>query len=132
MPNEEWSGDRVAAALARLEGAGYPQSRMARLAGVSPSTINRWGRGRVRPGYDAARRLAAATWHRHPAEARELVEASGYAWSQPSAPPPEPLVAPELAAELRRRHPEDAEYVIAELERRRAERLGEPRGGQAS
>ena len=128
MRNEEWSGTRVAAALARLEDAGYPQSRMARLTGVSQSTINRWGRGIVRPGYDAVRRLAAAVWRRHPDIARELVEASGYAWSDPSDAPPEPLVDPEVAEMLRRRYPEEADEFIAELERR----LSEPREDQAA
>lgn len=129
MPNEEWSGARVAAALARLEDAGYPQSRMARLTGVSQSTINRWGRGIVRPGYDAIRRLAAGVFRPHPDIARELVEASGYAWAEPQLPP-EPLVAPELAASLRKYAPEQADRIIADLERERS--ASAPREGQAS
>jgi len=43
---------------------------------------------------------------------------------------PEPLVDPEVAAILRRRYPDEAEEIIAELERRRAARLSESPGGQ--
>lgn len=126
--HKEWSGARVAAALARLSDAGYPQSRLARLAGVNRSAVNRWSRGENRPTYDAVRRLSAGVWRAHPDEARELVEASGYAWSEPSELEPEPLVDPEVAEMLRRRYPGEADEFIAELERR----LSEPREGQAA
>ena len=129
MHYEEWSGTRVAAALARLGDAGYPQSRLARMAGVNRSQVNRWSRAENRPGYDAVRKLAAGLWRAHPDLARELVEASGYAWSEPPEAPPEPLVDPEVAEMLRRRYPGEADDLIAELERR----LSEPREeGQAA
>ena len=84
MHYEDWSAARIAAALARLEDAGYSQPGMARLADVSQSTVNRWSRGKVQPGYAAVRKLAVAVWRKHPGIARELVEASGYAWAEPS------------------------------------------------
>lgn len=138
--NEEWSGPRVAAALARLEDAGYSQSRTGRLAGVGQSTISRWGKGKVRPGYDAVRRLAVAVWRPHPDVARELVEASGYPWQEPSEqslPPPDPLAdllgsaadADEVRAKIRRRKGADADWYISALEdalRPPAEDAGDP------
>lgn len=119
---EEWSATRVAAVLTQLDEAGYPQSQLARMAGVSQPTISRWRQGKVRPGHDAAQGLALATWRRHPVQARELVEASGYRWTEPPEPEPEPLVDPEVAAILRRRYPDDAAELIAELGRREAAR----------
>lgn len=121
MHTEDWSGTRVAAALARLGDAGYPQSRLARMAGVNRSQVNRWSRGENRPGHDAVRRLAAAVWREHPDVARELVEASGYAWAEPAdaerSPPPA-----RLREETREAIREDlgndviAEQVIAYVE----------------
>jgi transcriptional regulator with XRE-family HTH domain len=141
MHNEEWSGSRVAAVLARLEDAGYSQSRISRISRIGQATISRWSRGENRPSYDGARRLAVAIWRQHPDLAQEMMEASGYPWQEPADAPSEPLVAPELADSLRRSLDEDAEWVIAELERRRAERRAgqpaaqeppEPREGQAA
>lgn len=103
--NEEWSGTRVAAALARLEDAGYPQPGMAALARVSQSTVNRWGHGKVRPGHDPVRRLALAIWRERPGLARELVEASGYVWAEPAAedlPPPPKRLREDTKAAMRR------------------------------
>jgi transcriptional regulator with XRE-family HTH domain len=93
MQNEEWSAARIGAALAKLEDAGHSQPKMAEMAGISQSTVNRWIRGKVQPGYSAVRKLAVAVWRRHPDVARELVEASGYAWAEPQDVP-EPV--PEL------------------------------------
>lgn len=114
MHNEEWSAARIAAALARLEDKGLSQPKMARLAGVSQSTVNRWSRGRVQPGYSAVRKLAVAVWRGHPDEARELVEASGYAWAEPQDspdPPPELDDDTELMERLRRAYRNDPEMV---------------------
>jgi len=111
MHNEEWSGTRVASALARLGDAGYPQARLARMAGVNRSQVNRWTRGENRPGYDAVRRLAIGVWHRHPELARELVEASGYPWTEPSEADRSP---PGLIDERLGR--EDAELVRKALQ----------------
>lgn len=124
MRNEDWSATRIAAALAKLEDTGLSQPRMARLAGVSQSTVNRWSRGRVQPGYAAVRKLAVAMWPRHPDLARELVEASGYAWAEPSEAPPPDVLADELgqdtADRVRRelaRRGEAGAVVLAEFER---------------
>jgi transcriptional regulator with XRE-family HTH domain len=100
MRNEDWSAARIAAALAKLEGAGLSQPEMARMAGVSQSTVNRWSRGRVQPGYGAVRRLAVAAYRTRPDLARELVEASGYAWAEPQELPPEPVVPERLRREI--------------------------------
>lgn len=126
MHNEEWSGAGVAAALARLEDAGYPQSKIARLTGVSQSTINRWGRGVVRPGYDPVRRLAVAVWRQHPDIARELTEAAGYIWAEPDeteAPPPTPLEellgldgAEDFRRKMRAKKGVHAAYYLSGLE----------------
>lgn len=124
MHNQEWSAPKVAAALARLEDAGYAQPQMARLADVSQSTVNRWSRGRVQPGYSNVTRLAAAVWRHHPALARELVEASGYGWSEPAEPEPVDVlaevwgqdVADMVRAEVRKRVPQQAEAILRAIE----------------
>lgn len=115
----EWSGTRIAAAITALKVSGFSEQRIGRLAGVNRSTANRWARGINRPDNDAVRRLAAALWRRHPREARELVEASGYPWAEPvAAPEPEPSISPALLAAVRREvDPADQERVIAALER---------------
>lgn len=123
--HNEWSAARVAAALARLEDAGYSQPEMARLAGVSQSTVNRWSRGKVQPGYGTATRLASAVWRRQPQLARELVEASGYAWAEPTGEP-EPVdvlaevwgkeIADSVRSEVRKRAPQEAEEILRAIE----------------
>jgi len=116
MRNEDWSATRIAAALAKLEDAGRSQPEMARLAGISQSTVNRWSRGKVQPGYGAVRKLAVAVWPRYPDLARELVEASGYAWAEPSAAPEPPPIPPEVLAAVRKNYPpEQQAEVIAML-----------------
>lgn len=129
--HDGWSKARVISVFASLEGAGIGRRELSRLAGVDHSTIGRWARGDVQPGYQPVRRLAWAIWRRYPDEARELVEASGWPWQDPPELPPEPLVHPEVADALRRHLGDDAEWVIAELERRRAERLRTGPGDQA-
>lgn len=133
MHYPEWSASRVAAALAELADSGMPQSRLARLAGVNRSQINRWSRGENRPGYDPVRRLAAGIWRTHPRLAKELVVASGYAWAEPvDAPEPDPLAdyfGEEKAARLRRvlsKRGEAGAIVLAELEREFSRPSGEP------
>ena len=124
MHSEQWSAARTAAALAKLEDTGRSQPAMARTAGVSQSTVNRWARGKVQPGYAAVRRLAVAVWRKHPDLARELVEASGYAWAEPTDAPEIDVLADyfgeEKAARLRRvleKRGEAGAIVLAELER---------------
>ena len=119
MRNNEWSAPRLAAALAKLEDAGYAQPKMARLAGVSQSTVNRWSRGKVQPGYSTIRSLSSAIWRRNPDLARELVEASGYAWAEPDDTP-EPIISPSLLASIRKEFPDDPaaqQRVIDAVER---------------
>lgn len=112
-----WSGARLAAAIARLKDAGMTESQIARAAGVGRSTVNRWARGANRPDHDAIRRLGGAAFRRYPDLARELVEASGYAWAEPSAAPGPPPVPPEVLAVIRRNYPpEQQREVIAMLE----------------
>jgi hypothetical protein len=120
-----WSGTRVAAAMAVLKDAGMGDQLIANLAGTSRATANRWARGANRPDHDSVQRLAARIWAKHPDVARELVEASGYPWREPSDEP-EPLVDPQLVDALRKYAPAEAEEVIAELERKRAARLSAP------
>jgi hypothetical protein len=91
------------------------------MAEVNRSQVNRWGRGENRPGYDAARRLALAVYRDHPDLARELVEASGYPWSEPQdLPEPEPAPdlardEPELYEALFRAYDGDEKKVLAAL-----------------
>lgn len=115
MHNEEWSAGRIAAALARLEDEGLSQPKMARLAKVSQSTVNRWSRGQVRPGYDPVRKLAVAVFRRHPQLAQELVEASGYAWAEPDLTPEPPELDDdqELMERLRAAYRNDPDQVRA-------------------
>ena len=122
---QQWSAPRVAAAIAKLEDAGNPQPKMARMADVSQSTVNRWARGKVRPGPDVVRRLAAALWPKQPELARELVEASGYPWVEPQAEPEPPDVMAEawgseiadsVRREVRKRAPREAEAILRAIE----------------
>lgn len=127
----EWSGPRIAAAIAALKGAGISEQRIAKLAGVNRSTANRWARGTNRPDHDPVRRLAAAVWRGHPREARELVEASGYPWAEPE-PIPEPAVPPEVL-EVIRKAPRDEQWkrdAIEALEAIGRERLEGERSSQ--
>jgi len=116
MHSQEWSGTRITAALAALSDAGIPQSRMARMAGVNRSQVNRWSRGENRPGYDPVRKLALAVWRSHPGIARELVEASGYAWAEPGSVPEPPPIPSEVLAAIKKNYPPDQQdEVIAML-----------------
>lgn len=129
-----WDRDRVIAILKSLRDEhGISVAQMAKLAGVSqPGTVYRWmGEGGIdapQPTRVPLQNLAWAIERRHPQLARDLVRAAGHPWEDAPAPEPEPLVAPELAESLRRYAPEQAEQVIAELERLRGAR----RGDQAS
>jgi transcriptional regulator with XRE-family HTH domain len=122
---QQWSAARIAAAIAKLEDAGYSQPKLARLAGISQSTVNRWSRGKVQPGYDTVWRLAAALFRGHPDLARQLVEASGYAWAEPDPSPAPPLIDPEVEADIRRLANDDdeAEMLLAAMRKRRMEKL---------
>jgi len=131
--HEDWSGTRIAAALARLADAGYTQSRLARMAGVNQSTANRWARAERRPGYDAIRRLAVGVWQAYPDLARELVEASGYAWVEPSevdrSPPPPALTEETKQAMREELGDEMAARLIAHAEHLASGRTP-PAGGE--
>ena len=133
-----WDRARVIAILKSLRDAeGISVAQMAKLAGVSqPGTVYRWmGEGGVdapQPTRIPIQHLAWAIEPRYPDLARELVRAAGHPWEEPPDPQPEPLVDPEVAAILRRRHPDDADELIAELERREARRRAGGEGRQAS
>jgi transcriptional regulator with XRE-family HTH domain len=114
---------RQAAAFAAVEAAGLSKTDIGRIAGVHRSQVSRWVSGEQRPSYERTMRLAAYLRREHPALAEEVITAAGYGGD----PDPEPLVDPELAAALRKHVPDDAEEIIAELERRRSDG---PRGGQ--
>lgn len=86
------------------------------MAGVNRSQVNRWSRGENRPSHDAVRRLAAAVWREHPRLARELVEASGYPWTEPAAVPKPSIPADVLAVIRKRYSPEQQREVIEMLE----------------
>jgi transcriptional regulator with XRE-family HTH domain len=122
----EWSGTRIAAAIAALKATGLSDQRIGKLAGVNRSTANRWARGLNRPDHDAVRQLAARIWREHPDIARELVEASGYPWAEPTEveAPWTPLDeffgsaedAEEVRAKIRRHKGADADYWISAIE----------------
>jgi transcriptional regulator with XRE-family HTH domain len=119
---------RQAVAFAAVEAAGLSKTDIGRIAGVHRSQVSRWVSGEQRPSYERTMRLAAHLRRDRPDLADEIISATGYGGD----PPPDPLVDPEVAAILRRRYPEDAEEYIAELERRRAERLRTEPGDQAA
>jgi len=124
--HEEWSKARVIAALAALDDAGLGRRKLSEIAGVDHSTIGRWARGRVKPDYSRVRRLALGVWHSHPQLARELVEASGYPWADPTeaeAPPPTPLEelfgadgAEDVRRKIRIHKGADADWYISAIE----------------
>lgn len=109
--------------LSTLRDNGVSVREMTRLSGANRSTVYRWMSGDGgQPDYVLVSRLAEGIWRHYPQLARELVEASGWPWTEPPEPEPEPLVDPEVAAILRRRYPDDAAELIAELGRREAAR----------
>jgi transcriptional regulator with XRE-family HTH domain len=112
-----WSGPRIAAAIARLKDTGMNESQIARTAGVGRSTVNRWARGANRPDHDPIRRLADAAFRRHPDTARELVEASGYAWAEPVEAPGPPPVPPDVLAVIQEHYPDRQDEILRMLER---------------
>ena len=109
-----WSGPRLAAAIAGLKDTGMNESQIARAAGVGRSTVNRWARGANRPDHDPVRRLAAAVFRRRPDLARELVEASGYPWSEPTEAPA-PRIPPDVLAVIETRYPPEQQARIIEM-----------------
>jgi len=128
MQSGSWNPRRLSAAIGALKGAGYTRERIGALAGVHKSQVSRWASGEQRPTYDTAARLAGRLRAEQPGLADEVIAAAGYS----PDPQPEPLVDPEVAAILRRRHPDDADELIAELERREARRRAAGEGRQAS
>lgn len=101
------------------------ESAIARLAGASRASANRWARGTHRPDYDPIRRLAGRVYARFPDVARELVEASGYAWAEPQEIPEAADLLAEawgadtaerVRAEVRKRAPQQAEAILRGIE----------------
>jgi predicted DNA-binding transcriptional regulator AlpA len=135
---QRWDRSRVIAILKGLrDDKGISVTQMAAMAGVSqPQTVYRWmGEGGVpapQPSRIPVQDLAWAILPRYPELARDLVRAAGHPWEDPPELPPEPLVAPELAASLRRYAPDEADEIIAELERVRAARRAAPPDSQAA
>ena len=119
-----WDGARLSAAVAALKDTGMTEAAIARMAGASRASANRWARGTHRPDHDPIQRLALRVYARFPGVARELVEASGYAWAEPPELPPADVLADELgqdtAEKVRRelaRRGEAGKVVLAEMER---------------
>ena len=115
-----WHGVRVSEILATLRDNGVSVRKMTQMSGANRSTIYRWmSGGDGQPDYDLVTRLARAIWRQHPDLARELVEASGYAWAEPDPDSePEPAISPALLEAIRKEvDPADQERVIDALER---------------
>lgn len=131
-----WDAARVMRVLGTLKDDGISVRQMTQLSGANRSTIYRWmSGGDGQPDYDLVNRLAAAVWLRYPELARELVEASGYAWAEPQeAPPPEP-VPPDVLRAIREASRDDQwkrdaiEALEAIGEARHAEGAPPPRAG---
>jgi transcriptional regulator with XRE-family HTH domain len=129
---QRWDRSRVIAILKSLRDEhGFSVAQMAKMAGVGPGTVYRWmGEGGIDPPQPTRipiQNLAWAIERRHPELARQLVKAAGHPWEDRPEGEQEPLVSEELAESFRRSVPEDAEWIIAERERRRAARLaGQP------
>lgn len=113
-----WDRSRVITVLAAIKDNGMTIPRMSKASGVTRSTLYRWAAGEVQPDYGKVYSLAYAVHPRHPDLARELVEASGYAWAEPTeAPEPEPI-PPEVLDYIRnsgRYDREQQEYLIETL-----------------
>ncbi|HEY3883024.1 MAG TPA: hypothetical protein VGM12_30930 [Trebonia sp.] len=110
------------AVLATVKDNGMSVKEMTQLSGANRSTIYRWmSGGEGQPDYDLVNRLARAIWRRHPELARELVEASGYAWAEPAdEPEPEPLIPPEVLAALESAYADDPELLRRAVEAQEA------------
>lgn len=126
-----WDAPRVTRALNALKDNGISVRDMTKMSGANRSTVYRWmSGGDGQPDYALVNNLARAVWRKHPDLARELVEASGYAWAEPSENevPAEPLVPPEVIATLQRvykREPDrlkEAIEALEAIERERRER----------
>lgn len=124
--HETWDATRVMAVLATIKDNGVSVREMTQLSGANRSTIYRWSGGTEgQPDYDLVNRLARAIWRRHPELARELVEASGYAWAEPTGEP-EPVdvlaevwgkdIADRVRKEVRKRVPREAEAILRAIE----------------
>lgn len=112
--NGIWDRARVADAIAKLEAAGYPQPKIAEMAGVTQPTVSRWANEKVRPGSDAVRRLMLKIWRDHPDVARELTLAAGHTWAEPreeELPPLELKDDPETLGALERAYNDDPDRV---------------------
>lgn len=120
--HQTWDATRVMAVLATVKDNGMSVKEMTQLSGANRSTIYRWmSGGEGQPDYDLVNRLARAIWRRHPELARELVEASGYAWAEPAdEPEPEPLIPPEVLAALESAYADDPELLRRAVEAQEA------------
>jgi len=110
-------------ALAALKDSGISIQQMTTMTGANRSTVYRWmGGGGGQPDYALVYSLARAVWRSHPELARELVEASGYAWAEPQDAPEPPVVIPS-ALEREIRHwaytQDEAEETLADMRERR-------------
>jgi transcriptional regulator with XRE-family HTH domain len=88
---------------------------MSRRSGVTRSTIYRWMAGEVQPDYGKAYSLAYAVHPRYPGLARDLVEASGYAWAEPTEAPEPPRIPPDVLAAIEKRYPPERQAEIIEM-----------------
>jgi transcriptional regulator with XRE-family HTH domain len=80
-----------------LKDNGISVAQMVRMSGANRSTIYRWMTGAGgQPDYNLVNNLARAVWRRYPDQARELVEASGYAWAEPEPESEPPPIPPEV------------------------------------
>lgn len=119
MPNEDWSPDRLRAAFARLKQEGIERPELEEMAARDQTTVGRWARGERQPRYPNIRDLAWGIWRRYPRLRRlaaELVEASGYPWSEPTEAPEPPRIPPDVLAVIEKRYPDRKDEIIGMLE----------------
>lgn len=113
---QSWDRSRVIAVLAAIRDAGISVPVMSRRSGVTRSTIYRWMAGEVQPDYGKVYGLAYAVHPRYPGLARDLVEASGYAWAEPEEAPEPPRVPPDVLAIIQEHYPDRQDEILGMLE----------------
>lgn len=127
-----WDRARVITVLAAIKDAGISVPVMSRRSGVTRSTIYRWMAGEVQPDYNKVYSLAYAVWPRQPRLARELVEASGYAWAEPAEAPGPPPIPDDVMDVIRKNYPPEKQAEIIEMLAELSERDVEPGPGDQS
>lgn len=110
-----WDRSRVISVLAAIKDTGISVPKMTRMARANRSTIYRWMGGEVAPDYDLVHNLAYALWPRQPDLARELVEASGYAWVEPDAAPEPPRIPRDVLDVIQKNYPASKQAEIIEM-----------------